>query len=133
MNAVKNFFRASAEDFKKIPGSPVAYWSSSSVFEAFGNFRRLGELIDARIGMVSGDNNRFLRLWHEVGFKCVEFSALPGRDPLKLKWYPLQKGGRTRLWYGNIEYVIDWENNGWSMIHDNSDGGRVRSHNYNGS
>ena len=62
MSQTKNFFRASAEDFKKIPGSPVAYWAGEAVFRAFADLPQLGSVIDARIGMVSGDNGRFLRL-----------------------------------------------------------------------
>ena len=132
MSTTKNFFRASAEDFKKIPGSPIAYWASSSVFNVFSHSPKLGSLIDARIGLVSGDNNRFLRFWYEVDRDNIEYNAKPGRDPQKLKWYPLQKGGKSRLWYGNLDYVINWEDNGWAIIHDNSDNGRIKSHNYNG-
>lgn len=132
MSQTKNFFRASAEDFKKIPGSPVAYWAGEAVFRAFADLPQLGSVIDARIGMVSGDNGRFLRLWHEVDHGRIEYCALPLKDPHRCKWYPLQKGGGFRLWYGNTECVVDWENDGWSMINDNNDGKRVRSHNYNG-
>ena len=122
-------YTAQQDNFSKIPGAPVAYWVRN--FSIFDN-PKLKEFIDARIGMVSGDNDRFLRLWHEVSISNIEFGALPHQDPRKLKWYPLQKGGTFRKWYGNEEYVINWENDGYLLKNDNYIGTRVRSHNYNG-
>lgn len=127
--AETNRYIAQQENFKKIPGMPVAYWVQN--FEMF-DAPQLGKHIDARIGMVSGDNDRFLRFWHEIGWDNIEFYAMPGSDPMSKKWYPLQKGGEYRHWYGNNVYVIDWENDGYSLKYDNYIGSRVRSHNYNG-
>ena len=121
---------ACQDDFLKIPGQPIAYWLKNlSIFD----FPSLKEYIDARIGMVSGDNDRFLRMWHEVGMDNIEFSATPGHDPMKKKWYPLQKGGDFRKWYGNASFVLNWENDGYELKYDNYMGKRVRSHNYNGT
>ena len=125
----RNRYTAQQDNFKKIPGSPIAYWVKN--FKIFDS-PKLDSIIDARIGMVSGDNDRFLRMWHEVSIKNTEFSALPGKDPKKLKWYPLQKGGEYRLWYGNHQYVINWEKDGYELKYNNYLGSRVRSHNYNG-
>lgn len=127
--AKENRYTAQQSNFSKIPGSPVAYWTK--VYSLFNNVN-LGSLIDARIGMVSGDNERFIRFWHEVNFENVEYNATPIFDPAKLKWYPLQKGGEYRKWYGNLQHVINWKNNGFEIKYDNFDGKRVRSHNYNG-
>ena len=127
--ACKYRYTAQQDNFSKIPGAPVAYWVRN--FSMFDN-PKLGTIIDARIGMVSGDNDRFLRLWHEVLHSKIEFCALPGHDPQKHKWYPLQKGGNYRKWYGNEQYVINWERNGYELKYNNSLAGRVRSHNYNG-
>ena len=130
----RNMHIAQQDDFAKIPGAPIAYWANSSIIEAFDKAPRLGDdYIDARIGMVSGDNDRFLRFWHEVPFPGIEFRARAGFDPKEKRWYPLQKGGEFRLWYGNLDYVIDWENDGDRLKHDNFAGTRVRSHNYNGT
>lgn len=124
---------AKEDNFSKIPGAPIAYWARKELISIFENSPRLGDgFIDARIGMVSGDNDRFLRLWHEVVFSGIEFEAEAGFDPSIKRWYPLQKGGDYRLWYGNLEYVIDWEKDGDRLKHDNYAGSRVRSHNYNG-
>ncbi len=121
---------ATQDVFLKIPGQPIAYWlKNMSIFD----YPCLGESIDARIGMVSGDNDRFLRFWHEVLRTNIEFDAKPMNDPMKKTWYPLQKGGDFRKWYGNITYVVNWANDGYSMKYDNYMGSRVRSHNYNGT
>lgn len=78
--------------------------------------------------MVSGNNDRFLRLWHEIAIgrsSIFEFNT-------KKKWFPLQKGGGRRFWYGNLDYVINWENDGDEIRNKNMIDGRIRSHNYNG-
>ena len=88
------FSQVSVEYFNKIPGSPIAYWFKNfSIFD----YPRLGSIIDARIGMVSGNNPRFMRYWSEVAINNIEFGASPLYDPQKCKWYPLQKGGDFRL------------------------------------
>ena len=119
-------------NFSKLPGHPVAYWVKNGLFDLFASTPTLASKIDARIGMVSGDNDRFLRLWHEVPFTKIEFNAYPLKDPQVKKWYPLQKGGSTRHWYGNHDYVVNWENDGYEIKNDNYLGKRIRSHNYNG-
>lgn len=128
LSGEKNFVVAQ-ENFWKIPGRSIAYWIKD--FDVFDN-PILGSVIDARIGMVSGNNDRFLRLWHEVSYRKIEFGAKENRDPQKLKWYPLQKGGDFRYWYGNLRYIINWENNGYELKCNNYQGKRIRSHNYNG-
>lgn len=117
--AIKNlncgwFFRASAADFKKIPGSPVAYWVSEELRESFRNGVPLRDIADPKKGLATTDNNRFLRLWFEVsisnfgfGFKEREQAKISGK-----KWFPLNKGGEFRKWYGNKEYVINWAADG---------------------
>ena len=126
----KNHFVSRISNFSKIPGSPIVYWLGNySIFDS----PQLGTYIDARIGMVSGNNERFLRFWYEVGYDNIEYYASPDCDPKRKKWYPLQKGGEFRHWYGNNTYVIDWENDGYALKFDNYLGDRVRSHNYNGT
>ena len=123
----KSRFFARQSNFPKIPGSPIAYWVSEALYNAFTN-PTLGSMADARIGMVSGDNNRFLRLWFEID---IAKSSI-GQIDLSKKWFPLQKGGGKRYWYGNLEYVINWENDGDEIRNKNVFDGRIRSHNYNG-
>ena len=92
----------------------------------------LREHITAQIGLVSGDNDRFFRRWYEISVANIEFTAMPSQNPCIKKWYPLQKGGEFRRWYGNLDYVINWQNDGFE-IKNNYLGTRVRSHNYNGT
>lgn len=125
------FYRRNAKTFAQISGTPIAYWASVGLLDVYRDGARLADFVDARVGMISGDNGRFLRLWFEVGKSKF---GLQGSftSPSRKKWIPIQKGGEYRLWYGNLSYVVNWENEGWEIKNDNYDGSRVRSHNYNG-
>ena len=125
------FYRVNANKFKVIPGSPIDYWATDSAFKSFNEQQFLNEKIDARVGLITGDGNRFLRLWHEVGRSKISFENKKGSTQT-LKWVPYTKGGEFRLWYGNFDYVVNWERDGWEMKNDNYDGARVRAHNFNG-
>lgn len=126
------YYQADQSNFKKIPGCPIGFWITEEFSNKFRDYPKLKSEVDARVGMISGDNNRFLRYWHEVSSLNIEHNAKPFADPNLRKWYPIQKGGDFRLWYGNLNYVVNWENNGYEIMHDNFAGTRVRSHNYNG-
>ena len=103
------FYRREAETFKQIPGTPIAYWASDGVLRAFKNGKRLSSLIEARQGFTSGDNERFLRLWFEPSMQNTSFVSNCAR------WFPCDKGGNYRKWYGNNEYVADWQDDGKSL------------------
>ena len=115
MTTSKNFFRASAEDFKKIPGLPVAYWAGKSLFDAFVLFEQVGRRFDVRNGITTSDNGRFLRLWHEISM--VRFMV---------RWFPCNKGGTFRKWRGNREYLVDWECDGRRLKTCFDDKGKLR-------
>lgn len=102
------YYESNAENFSKIPGSPVAYWVSENWFKAYDIGIRLGNIGTASEGVKTGDNNRFLRLWFEVSKTKFSFC---GKWTDK-KWIPHSKGGEFRKWYGNLEYAINWLNNG---------------------
>jgi type II restriction/modification system DNA methylase subunit YeeA len=107
-------YKSYTKDFNKIPGSPIAYWVSDKVREIFQNNKSLGEIASPRQGLATADNKRFLRHWHEVDFKNIGFD-FKNREEAKesdLKWFPYQKGGDFRKWYGNNEYLINWKNDG---------------------
>lgn len=111
-------FHASADDFKKIPGSPIAYWVSDKVREIFETSPSMGEVADARQGLSTADNNRFLRLWQEVSIDRIGF-GMENREQAQAsgkKWFPHNKGGEFRKWYGNQEYVVNWESDGKELI-----------------
>ena len=103
------FYRRDAATFKQIPGTPIAYWASDGVLRAFKNGKRLSSLIEARQGFTSGDNERFLRLWFEPSMQNTSFVSNCAR------WFPCDKGGNYRKWYGNNEYVADWQDDGKSL------------------
>ena len=107
-NVERHFSRASAADFKKIPGSPIAYWLNKKIIEKFSEGSLLGNLLPVRGGMTTANNDCFVRLWHEVE---ISSSAL-SRPDKSLKWFPYNKGGEYRKWFGNRFWVVDWENNG---------------------
>jgi hypothetical protein len=106
------------EEFKKIPDSPIAYWIPKKILEAFTGNRLLGDVGEARGGMQSGDNYRFLRRWHEVPLRNISLHSPTREDAKKsrLMWFPLQKGGKERRWYGNNEFVVNWQNDGEEIL-----------------
>ena len=110
--AGENRYTANQDDFAKIPGAPVAYWVSQSVINAFKQARPLGEQYDARSGLQTNDNTRFLRMWQEVNINRTSISKVSDGS----KWYPHLKGGPYRRWYGNYDYVVNWENNGEEIL-----------------
>ncbi|QPN68105.1 BREX-1 system adenine-specific DNA-methyltransferase PglX [Synechococcus sp. CBW1006] len=125
------YFRASSHDFREVPGSPVAYWVSSIVRATFKSARLLGDNAPVKQGLATSDNERFLRLWHEVSFSLLNQNAksLEDTEGYDFKWYPLNKGGAFRRWYGNQEFVINWENNGeelWAFTATLNQGSNVR-------
>ena len=113
-NMAKHFYRASAADFMKIPGGPVAYWLSQKVLDIFDAARPLSELATLRQGLATSDNNQFVRYWSEVEFNQIGF-GVPDRDAAvasQRKWFPFNKGGSFRRWAGNTELVVNWKNDG---------------------
>ena len=111
-------YETNAENFSKIPGSPIAYWASEKIVMMFENYTSLGKLSVVRNGMKTGDNGRFLRLWWEVAnFKC-NFNAKNTDNAVisNAKWFPYNKGGEFRKWYGNNDYIINWENKGTEIF-----------------
>ncbi|WP_338992069.1 BREX-1 system adenine-specific DNA-methyltransferase PglX [Fusobacterium vincentii] len=112
-----NYFQAKQKDFEKIPGSPIAYWVSDKIREIFEKNQKLGEIGEAKQGLATADNNRFLRLWNEVNYNKIGYNMSNSQEALesKKKWFPYNKGGEFRKWYGNQEYLVNWENDGYEI------------------
>lgn len=125
---------AEQDNFSKIPGSPVAYWVSNATLKCFDS-EPLSKVFITREGMATADNDRFLRFWNEVEHNRITFDCSTSDESVtrNVKWVPYNKGGTTRDWYGNNDYVVDWYLDG-AEIKNNVDPktGRIRSHNYNG-
>jgi hypothetical protein len=113
----RHFFRASAEDFKKIPGSPVAYWLSPLLRSAFDDCPSISNVTNLKQGMSTTDSDRFVRRWTELSLERIDFGRSHDAPPrLRADWYPFNKGGDYRKWYGNGEYVVHYEDDGQVLI-----------------
>lgn len=114
--AGENRYAADQSNFSKIPGSPVAYWVSESISQTF-ELTKLGEQTYPKQGLSSADNNRFLRFWYEIDFQnfCRNCTSNEESKRISAKWYPFNKGGEYRKWYGNFDYVINWKHDGYEL------------------
>ena len=112
------YYEQSTDDFSKIPGSPVAYWVNENVAKAFDTGKTLSSVARTRQGLASSDNNRFLKLWWEPSFVKIGFGMKNAEiaKQSRRKWFPCNKGGEFRKWYGNNVYVVNWENDGKEML-----------------
>ncbi len=101
-------------NFTKIPGSPIGYWVSEKIQETFTGNRPLSAVANPCVGLQTADNGRFLREWFEVDYNRIGFGYETSEAAAKSgkKWFPCNKGGGQRRWYGNQNEVINWENNG---------------------
>lgn len=120
------FYEADQSNFSKIPGSPVAYWVSENFIRAYQS-KTIIDYGVARSGLQTGDNNRFLKFWQELNYNTIAFGMKNKQEYLlsKRKWTPQIKGGGYRKWYGNFDYVVNWENDGAEIR--NCDGCRLNA------
>lgn len=116
-------------NFEKIPGCPIGYWASPNILRIFTSNLALSAVCSPTQGLATADNARFLRLWFEVsrsrigfGFENAASAARSG-----LKWFPCNKGGGFRKWYGNQDYIINWENDGYEIKNFYDEKGKQRS------
>ena len=112
------FDKTIQDDFKKVPGSPVAYWLTDRARENYSTSTLLGDISQPRQGMATTNNKKYLRLWFEISISNIAFgceSASEGNEEGK-NWFPYNKGGEYRKWYGNNEFVIFYEQGGSALI-----------------
>lgn len=102
----ENHYIANQTNFSKIPTMPIGYWISEQVFKILSG-TLVSDFADFCKGMDTGDNNRFLRLWFEVDKNKMYYPR---------KWVPYNKGGSYRKWYGNNEYVLNWDADGSEVV-----------------
>lgn len=116
--AGENRYAADQSNFSKIPGSPIAYWASKQIYTVFSKGVLLKDIAQPKQGMVTRDNNRFIRSWWETEFDNIEFEAYSHDTSLMSikKWYPITDGGGFRKWYGNIQNVVNFKNDGKEII-----------------
>ena len=115
--ATINYHNVEQKNFEKIPGNPICYWASKQLVSVFEN-TPMGDYGWGSKGIITGDNSKFLRFWHEVNCQKIRFDAECASDSYDnvKKWFPCTKGGSYRKWFGNNEYIIDWQNNGYRVI-----------------
>ena len=125
LEAIQNFdlpyhYSFDQKNFRNIPGSPIAYWISHSVIEIFKESPKMGDIIEAKQGCATANNNKYLRYWYEVDLLEIGFDMKSREMARKSKktWFPYNKGGSYRKWYGNQEYVINWHDDGFELFND---------------
>lgn len=106
-------FTKDIKKYNNLDGKQIAFWASDTILNIFKNSKKLSEYARPRVGQNTGDNNRFLRQWYEVNIKFIRF-GLEQKElkTEKYKWLPYNKGGAYRKWYGNQDFVVNWENDG---------------------
>lgn len=115
-------YEVDQKKFLKIPKKNIAYWVEDKMVDMFVKNPRLGEIAACKVGLQTSDNKRFIRYWHEVDFNNIGFH-IKDRDHAKKsnkKWFPYNKGGNFRKWYGNLVHVVNWHNDGEEIRHYNS-------------
>lgn len=113
----QNVYVSCADNFSKIPGMPVAYWVSENFIKSFER-RTIGCYGSTSKGIITGDNSKFLRLWFEVNINNMNLKAekYTESEESNIEWYPCNKGGEYRKWYGNKDYLINWKHNGCEIM-----------------
>src|SRR5690606_1102310 len=125
----ERFYRLSQDDLLNIPDSVIAYWLSDELLHVYKNSKSLSTLGQPRQGLATADNDRFVRFRSEVGFDNIGI-GLASREEARqsgLKWFPYNKGGEYRKWYGNQTHVVNWENDGDEIRSFSDENGKQRS------
>lgn len=122
-------FKTNCGQFNKILGMPIAYWVSNRIIDIFNEFKSISDILDIKQGLATANNNRFLKMWWEINHHTIKFDSKNAEDfnYSNLKWVPYNKGGAFRKWYGNFEYVLNWENDGYEIKNYKDEKGKVRS------
>ena len=123
------FAEVSDEYYRNISGSPIAYWISPKTRDSFMAKDSIGTVAPPKQGLATADNEHFLRLWHEVNIHKIGFGLASCEEAVtsKKKFFPYNKGGAFRRWYGNRDYVVNWENDGFEIKNFRDEKGKVRS------
>ena len=124
----KGSFVSVQDEFWKIPGAPFAYWLPENLLNAFSH-EPINGIGAAKQGLATGDNGRFLRLWHEVNIFNVSYTAQSRQEAQESgkKWFPCNKGGSFRKWYGNNDFLVNWKNDGEEIRSFKDENGKLRS------
>ncbi|MHC5761776.1 BREX-1 system adenine-specific DNA-methyltransferase PglX [Nostoc sp.] len=134
LEAIKNtdcgyIYYANSSEFAKIPGSAIAYWATDEVLEIFESSKKLSDISNLKQGLITGNNDRFLRYWFEIAYFNLGLLIKDCEEAQKSKkkWFPLSKGGEFRRWYGNQYWVVNWENDGDEIKSYGKEEGKIKS------
>lgn len=134
LEAVRNqrcgyFYQSDSSAFSQIPGSPAAYWLSCEMLSTFEKGIPLKDIAEPKQGLATGCNDIFIRRWFEVSTHKISFRSGSRKDAAESckKWFPYNKGGDFRKWYGNNDYIVNWENDGEQIRNFRNESGRLRS------
>ncbi|WP_104040814.1 BREX-1 system adenine-specific DNA-methyltransferase PglX [Vibrio hyugaensis] len=138
LEAIKNrdcewFFETKSNDFSKVPNTPIAYWVNNQFRDIFVNSKKFGDISNPNQALVTGNTEKYIRKWWEVDYINIGFGYMNREDAKSScrKWFPYNKGGDYRNWYGNLEHVVNWENDGFELQNTlHPDGKRVWAHNF---
>ena len=116
-NRITHRYLMSIKEIRDIPNGILCYHLGGAAIQQYYNGKRLDSFADPRVGMATGDNDIFVRLWQEVDFNKIGFNYPDGSSTIGKchKWYPYNKGGECRRWYGNRTHLVDWYNNGQNI------------------
>ena len=107
------FFEINQEEFLNIPENPIAFWVEKELISIFKNTKKLSDIAEVRQGLATTNNKKFLRYWHEVNFNKIGFGYnREDAEKSNKKWFPYNKGGKYRKWFGNEEFIVNWQNDG---------------------
>ena len=118
------YYKANQTKFLNLPNHCIGYWLSDKVYELITKSRKFSNIGDSKQGLATGDNNTFVRFWYEVS---IDDSSLKNKDNTNKKWFPYNKGGAMRRWYGNQDSLVNWENDGYAIKNNFDDKGKLRS------
>jgi len=125
-------YEVASKEFSKIPGSPIAYWASNQVLQAFEIGQPIGSSCSTRKGMATGLNAEFVRSWHEVSISRIGLGQTrTSAKACGLKWFPYANGGAFRKWYGQYDDIVNWESDGERLQTEEHESGRIRAVNLN--
>ncbi len=123
------FYESLQSEFNKIQGSPIAFWLSNEELNSFTKSESWNDYAIGKVGLQTGDNDQFLRYWYEVARDKISFKTKNATETVNngIRWYPYNKAGEYRKWYGNRYYVVNWEEDGYGIKHNFNDKGKLRS------
>ncbi|NJM99407.1 MAG: hypothetical protein HC800_21740 [Phormidesmis sp. RL_2_1] len=132
-NLDNRYLRVDQENFRKIPGSAITYWISEGFINAFVQGTPVDSVATPRKGMVTADNERFIRSWNELFISNISFGLSSRKQSVESgsRWFPYHKGGTFRNWYGHHNWVVDWEDDGFRLLNMKNEWYKVGSTNHN--